>query len=188
MNHDELNAMIEDVLDRKGRCVVSIDGRCASGKSTLSEILKKEWQAEVIHMDDFFLRPEQRTPERYAAPGENVDHERFLEEVLKPLSEGKEFSYHPFDPSVMALSNEIRTIRPAKVTVVEGSYSQRDDLRSYYDINAVIQIDPVLQKERLEKRNPERLPMFIEKWIPLEEMYFKTFGIYEKADIILQAK
>ena len=33
-------------------------------------------------MDDFFLRPEQRRPERFAEPGGNVDRERFAAEVL----------------------------------------------------------------------------------------------------------
>ena len=51
-------------------------------------------------MDHFFLRPEQRTPERLRTPGENVDHERFLEEVLCPLRAGRVFWYRPFDCSV----------------------------------------------------------------------------------------
>ena len=37
-------------------------------------------------MDDFFLQPDQRTKERFESPGENVDHERFEEEILIPLS------------------------------------------------------------------------------------------------------
>lgn len=42
-------------------------------------------------MDDYYLRMEQRTPERYAAPGENVDHERFLEQVLIPASQNQDY-------------------------------------------------------------------------------------------------
>ena len=30
--------------------------------------------ANLIHMDDFFLRPHQRSRERLAIPGENIDH------------------------------------------------------------------------------------------------------------------
>lgn len=40
-------------------------------------------------MDDFFLRIEQRTPERMTEVGGNVDYERFLETVLFPVSAKK---------------------------------------------------------------------------------------------------
>lgn len=185
---EELNRRIKEVLREKGRCIISIDGRCASGKSTLGRKLSEEWNGNLFHMDDFFLRPEQRTPERYQTPGENVDHERFLEEVLIPLSEKRDFSYVPFDCDVMKLSDHSVPVKDLPVAVIEGSYSQRDDLRKYYDINAVIDIDPQLQLERLAERNPQKLQMFIDRWIPLEEMYFQTYRIYERADIVLHAE
>ena len=48
-------------------------------------------------MDDFFLRPEQRTLKRLAEPGGNVDWERFLSEVLVPVRQGKAAVYRPYD-------------------------------------------------------------------------------------------
>lgn len=47
-------------------------------------------------MDDFFLRIEQRTPERMTEVGGNVDYERFLETVLFPVSAKKSVIYQPF--------------------------------------------------------------------------------------------
>ena len=60
--------------------LAAIDGRCASGKTTLAAQLQQQFDGSVIHMDHFFLRPHQRTPQRYQEPGGNVDRERFLEE------------------------------------------------------------------------------------------------------------
>ena len=77
---------IQRLLEKKGRLIVAIDGRCGSGKSTLAAALQEQYGYPVVHMDDFFLRSEQRTAERLATPGENVDHERFLAEVLSPLA------------------------------------------------------------------------------------------------------
>ena len=37
--------------------LVAIDGRCASGKSTLAKDLQKQLDCNVIHMDDFYLQP-----------------------------------------------------------------------------------------------------------------------------------
>lgn len=71
----------------EGRCAfVAIDGPCASGKTVFAASLHERFGGNVLHMDDFFLRPEQRTPERFAEPGGNVDRERFEAEVLKPLA------------------------------------------------------------------------------------------------------
>ena len=62
---------------RQGRVLLAIEGGSASGKTTLSQLLSRIYGCTVFHMDEFFLRPEQRTPERLAEPGGNVDRERF---------------------------------------------------------------------------------------------------------------
>ena len=57
-----------------GPALLAIDGRCGSGKSTLAAHMAQVFGCPVFHMDDFFLPPELRTPERLAQPGENVHH------------------------------------------------------------------------------------------------------------------
>ena len=79
-----LTDRIDKLMDEKGCVVVGIDGSCTSGKSTLAGWLAEQYDCNVFHMDDYFLRPEQRTAERFAEPGGNVDRERFAEEVLLP--------------------------------------------------------------------------------------------------------
>ena len=66
-----------DKLLADGPIILAIDGGSASGKTTLSDSLANIYDCTVFHMDDFFLCPEQRTQERYAEPGGNVDRERF---------------------------------------------------------------------------------------------------------------
>ena len=87
---------IRSLLDRQERVLVAIDGRCGAGKTTLAAQLQAELPCRVFHMDDFFLQPYQRTPERLQAPGENVDHERFLQEVLLPAARGEAVVYRPY--------------------------------------------------------------------------------------------
>ena len=186
--HLNINAILErirEIQKEKGRCIVSVDGRCASGKSTLGKELQRETGGELIHMDDFYLRPEQRTKERYETPGENVDHERFLEEVLIPLYETGECAYRKFDPSVMALKEDITDVKRNDVYIIEGSYSQREDLSPYYDLKIFMTIDPETQIRRIEKRNPDKVQMFREKWIPLEELYFRNVPVQQRADMVI---
>ena len=47
---------------------LAIEGGSASGKTTLGQILAERYGCTVFHMDDFFLRPEQRTASRFAEP------------------------------------------------------------------------------------------------------------------------
>lgn len=74
------------------RTTLAIDGPCGSGKTTLAALLAQLYDCPVFHADDFFLRPEQRTPERFAQPGGNLDRERLREEVLCRCTRGSRFA------------------------------------------------------------------------------------------------
>lgn len=180
--------MIRERLTAGERMLLAIDGRCGSGKSTLAEKIAKEFDCTVIHMDDFFLRPEQRTEERLTSAGENIDHERFLTEVLLPLRKGAPFAYRPFDCSEMALGAPIE-VCPKMLTVIEGSYSCHKNLWDYYDLRVFCDIDAETQMRRIVKRNGEQwAEVFRTRWIPMEEQYFAAFSIKERCDIIYNTK
>ena len=68
-----LFARIDRLAAERSRVLVAIEGGSASGKTTLGELLQNVYGCPVFHMDDFFLRPEQRTEERFSEPGGNVD-------------------------------------------------------------------------------------------------------------------
>lgn len=166
--------------------VVLLEGRCASGKTTLSELLGEIYDAPVIHADDFFLPFERKTAERMAEPGGNIDYERFREEITDSLSGGETVKFRKFSCSTGTLGEYI-TLPESEIYIVEGAYS----LHPYYgwnpDIKIFVDIDPELQKERILKRNGEEmLKRFESMWIPMEEKYFETFNMESKADIVLR--
>lgn len=169
----------------EGRCAfVAIDGPCASSKTVFAASLHERFGGNVLHMDDFFLRPEQRTPERFAEPGGNVDRERFEAEVLKPLAAGKAVRYRPWDCHTGDFATS-RSIEPAALTVVEGSYSMHPALRGYYDLTMCLIVDPSERLRRLEARNPRMLQRFIDEWIPLENRYFESTNTQGSADLLV---
>lgn len=168
---------------KKNPLLAAIDGRCAAGKTTLAAQIRERTGCTVIHMDDFFLRPEQRTEERLAQPGGNVDWERFLEEVLFPLKNGRPFQYRPYDCHTQTLQEPVR-ITPGAVTLVEGSYSCHPRLWAFYDFHIFLDISPEEQLSRIEKRNGSgALEVFRNRWIPMEEHYFQTFSIEERCEL-----
>lgn len=166
--------------------IIAIDGRCAAGKTTLAARLAEELGGDVIHMDDFFLPPALRTPERRREPGGNVHYERFLTEVLPKLAAGEAFSYQRFDCSRMALGERI-PVQNNGFVFVEGAYSCHPVLGEYMDRKVFLDIDRETQTKRIRRRNGEdRLQDFLQLWIPLEEAYFQAFSVEKKADYIIK--
>ena len=177
---------IDEVVAQKGRALVAIDGRCGAGKTTAGELLKAIYGANLYHMDDFFLRPVQRTPERYQEPGGNVDRERFGDEVWGPLRTGTAFSYRPFDCSTFELAAPVM-VSPKTVEIVEGSYALHPDLRDAYDVKVFADIDRETQFARILERNGEAMHQrFIKEWIPMEERYFDACNIGPWCDFVVR--
>ncbi len=173
---------VEALLKEKEYVLIGIDGRCASGKSTFAERLVGALHANLLHMDDFFLRPEQRSEARLQIPGENVDHERFLQEVLLPLSRNEAFSYRPFDCETLTLLPPV-LVEGKRVSVVEGSYCFHKDLKGFYDLKIFLTVEKDEQMRRIVERNGDYAKVFEKKWIPLEESYFSAFAVQEEADL-----
>lgn len=165
--------------------IIAIEGPCASGKTTLANILKDEFKCNIISVDDFFLQPHQRTQERLNTTGGNFDRERFLKEVIRPLKNNTDFSYRPYDCKKGELSAPVN-IEIKTITLIEGVYSCHPELLCYYDYRIFVKADKETQLKRLEKRNPQLLNRFISEWIPMEEKYFSTFDIESKCDFIVE--
>ena len=177
-----------ELLDKKledGRVILAIDGRSAGGKTTLGAMLKNKYGCTVLHTDDFFLQPHQRTAERLSETGGNLDRERFLKEVLLPLSRNETFSYRRFDCATFTFEDPV-IITPEKLTVIEGAYSMHPDLAPFYTASAFIDVSPDIQKERITKRNPpDSAKLFFTKWIPMENRYIEEMQIKQKCDITI---
>ena len=180
---DRLNEAIA-ALNKDRDVLIAIDGKCASGKTTLAERLTLKYKANLFHMDDFFLRPFQRSEERLKVPGENIDHERFLKEVLKPLKDKKDIIYKAYDCHTQSFKESI-IIKYRPINIIEGSYCLHPSLFDHYDLKVYIDIDKEEQLKRIKIRNKDDFQIFTNKWIPLEERYFKYYDIQKKCDIVL---
>lgn len=179
---DIIAKAINELLKSNDRIFIGIDGRCASGKTTLTAALDKTFRCNVIHGDDFFLQAHQRTKERLSECGENIDYERLISEVLVPLKNGEAALYRPFDCHTMKLKNAV-TLHPQKINIIEGSYCCNKHLFNFYDLHIFLDIDEETQKQRILERNGKNAEMFFSKWIPMEEEYFEKYNIREKCEI-----
>lgn len=183
---ERIQSRIDELIAQREQVIVAIDGNCTAGKTTLAGILSKRYDCNVFHMDDFFLRPEQRTRERYAESGGNVDYERFQAEVLLPLKTGKAFAYHPFNCSTLQLMEPVRII-PKRLNIIEGTYSLHPYFGNPYDLTIFLTVTPELQRARILERPASLHKRFFETWIPMEKQYFDHWSISENCDFIISA-
>ncbi len=175
---------IQRLSEQDTHMIVGIDGRCGSGKTTLGAYLAERLGANVFHMDDFFLRPEQRTTERLQQPGGNVDYERFEAEVLTPLKRRETVLYRRYDCARQQLAEAVE-IPYRSLTIVEGSYSLHPYFKEPYQLKVFLTIDAEQQIEVIRARSgEEKLQRFIHEWIPKEEAYFEEFAVSEGCMII----
>lgn len=174
---------IDRLLEEKEIVRVAIDGCCTAGKTTLAAELEKHYCCNVFHMDEFFLQGFQRTPERLAEAGGNVDYERFLQEVLLPLSRGEQVRYRPYDCRSQALKEPV-TLPRKPLAVIEGTYSCHPFFGDRYDLRIFLSVSPETQRQRVLQRPAFKHRRFFEEWIPMEKTYFDTFRIREHCGIV----
>ena len=185
---DETAARVAALQKARPCTLVAIDGGSCSGKTTFAARLGERLNANVFHMDDYFLPPHMRTPERLVAPGGNVDAERFLQEVLLPLQRGETVYSRRYDCHKDVL------LPPAEypqriVSIAEGAYSLRPDLAAYYDLRIFCRVESASQMERVLARNGSRqAEIFRTRWIPMENAYFAAFGVESSCDLVLELR
>ncbi len=171
----------------KSLVIVGIDGKCGGGKTTLANTLANIYDCHIISMDDFFLQQAQRTPERMQEAGGNIDYERFIKQVVMPIRDHQNMvKYNRFNCQSQTFIEVIK-LPLRDVVIIEGTYSLHKLFRDIYDIKIFIDIPYEKQIERLSQReSEEKLNMFIERWIPLEEKYFLGMDIRRYSDFIVR--
>lgn len=186
---DGLLADLRNITDNaKAPVVIAIDGMAAAGKTTAAVLLSEALNAEIIHMDDFFLPFELRTAKRYKEPGGNVHYERFNEEAAAAIRLRQAFSYRIFDCGLMDYSG-IRHISCDRPIIAEGAYSMHPLYNDIYNYRIFFKIDAELQRSRIQERNGYRQwERFRDEWIPLENRYFNAFNTESVCDAVITAK
>jgi uridine kinase len=127
-------------------CRVAVDGITASGKTTLADEVAAVLAAggsdvHRLSMDGYHHpRARRHHQGRDSADGyyeDAYDFTAFATEVLIPLGDGARHTYRPaiIDlASDQPASDELRTLAPDGVLVVDGSFLQRPELASHWDV------------------------------------------------------
>jgi uridine kinase len=162
-----------------GRVLVGIDGLGGSGKSQLASALAAAMArigaapVSVVHGDDFYLPSAARVAGDAAVKpiGADVDWHRLRADVLEPLRAGREARYRVYDWDRDALG-AFCTVRPGGITLVEGVYTLRPELRGLYDTRIWVECPREIRLARGLARDGEAARARWEHdWMPAEDRY-----------------
>lgn len=183
--YSEVFSLINKAANEKDMIIIAIEGNSGTGKSCLASLLARQLDCNVFHMDDFFLQPHQRSPERLREPGGNIDYERFKVEVIDNLMIRAEFKYQLYDCSMSKLTEWIQVV-PKSVNIIEGVYSMHPLWSNLLDVKIFLTINRELQLERIRRRSGELLlSRFVQEWIPLEDRYYEVCKIEDQCDLVI---
>lgn len=181
---DRVRGIVNSKEEQNRPFIIAIDGRCASGKTTLASLLGSALSCPVVHTDDFYLPLLVRSKEIMQNYYGHMDLERLRTEVLVPLSLGEAVCYSPFSCKSQSYLEKIHISSP-HVIIIEGTYSLFPTLSPYYDLR--IFLDTTHQKERLLIREGEDgYKRFAKMWIPREEEYFLKENPKELSDLVIE--
>ena len=165
--------------------VLALDGRCGSGKTTLAAALAGQFPAStVLHTDDFYLPPAQRSPDWAHTPCANMDLPRLRDEALRPAYEGQPVPYRAYSCRE-GRCLPVQQLSAQPLVILEGSYSHHPLLAGYETLRVFVTCSKPEQIRRLQAREGERYANFAARWIPLEEAYFAQYNVEVKADFAI---
>ena len=158
--------------------IVAIDGFGASGKTSLAARMAREFNGHVVALDDF-TRPGTTTWE----------HQRFIDEVLVPLRDGRDAAYRRWRFDAPAPSSPV--VVPADgLVIVEGvsalALEVVEAVGIWWDVSLWVDVDEAVRRARIRDRDGEALmPLWENHWWPSEQYYFETQHPQDRADFVV---
>ena len=178
----------KQLAEKAGPMLITLDGPCASGKTTLAGELAAAFGAAVIHTDDFVIPHAQKTRERLAVPGGNCDVERLVREVVAPFKAGDPVRYRRYDCMADCLQPE-EELPFAPCLILEGCYCNLPAIRAYADARLFLDAPWEIRERRLlERESAASMQRFLDRWIPLENAYFEAYHLPDAQCRVIQLK
>ena len=157
---DKVISKIRELKKKQQTILIAIDGFGGSGKSSLAKSIKEKFSdTAIVEMDDF-----------YSPKLKGADYERVLNQIIKPLKEGKTADYQIYDWQ----SNRLilrKSILPRNIVIIEGVYSMKEPLLENYDIKIWVEYSPELGFKRGLERDKNQYGVdttdkWLKDWMP----------------------
>ena len=160
---------------RTGTRWVGVDGKGASGKTTLARRIAAGLPGSVVISVDDFARPDLRGWER----------ERFVAQVRDPLLTGRTARYQRWDCDSDTGADWVE-VPPGHPVVVEGVSATDVRLGVPWDVTLWVEVGADERMRRALERDGEAMrERWLTDWIPSEEAYVREQRPQERVDLIV---
>jgi uridine kinase len=171
---DPVAAVVAALDGKHGTRWVGVDGKGATGKTTLAALIAAALPGSVmVHIDDF-ARPDVQGWER----------DRFVRQVLKPLLAGRPGRYQRWDFD-RNMGAEWHTVPFGVPVVVEGVSATDERLGVPWDFTIWVELPYEVRLARaLERDGPERMDRWLDDWMPSEDAYEAAQRPQDRVDLV----
>ena len=131
------------------------------------------------------------TLDDFARPGTPTwEHERFIDEVLRPLREGREASYQRW-PHDAAMPVGAGVVAPGGLVIVEGvsalALAVVERVGRWWDLSLWLDVSEEERRRRISARDGDGLAeRWVDEWWPSERRYFRDERPLDRADFIIR--
>ncbi|MFM1784449.1 MAG: hypothetical protein RLZZ579_726 [Actinomycetota bacterium] len=178
---------ILDLEEQKHTPIIAIDGRAASGKTTLAKLLGEAYFASnqstlrIVHMDDLYPGWE----------GLRAGSTYLYSQILLPLSSGKPANWQIWNWETGVRGNPLepgngwRQFTPGVPLVIEGCGSISRLTRDLIDLGIWLEAPLDTRKSRWTEREGALTAQFWGVWQSQEDEFYQAERSVSMADIIL---
>lgn len=140
--------------------------------------MARQYDGQVVHLDDF-VRP--GTP--------TWEHERFIDEVLRPLRAERAASYQIWPPDAASPAGA-GIVAPGGLVIVEGvsalALAVVERVGHWWDLSLWLDVDEEERRRRIAARDSAALAAkWEDEWWPSERRYFRDERPLRRADFIV---
>lgn len=169
-------------------CLIGIDGRACSGKSTLADRLVADLAASEFNLDDLVIpfrdQPKDLKPD---FPFPYFRYHLFLEGI-RALAKGKSYSFFPYDWNNDTISLNEHIVEPKRFIVIHGVSTLNSDTISCFHKKIFVVSDERTELEAAVTRDGRKFEKFwLNLWIPSEAKYMETKP-WTRADVLYAAR
>lgn len=178
MNIDEIVKKISSLKIKDKTLLIAIDGFGGSGKTTLAQKLKNNFEnATIVQIDDFYSHQLKR-----------ADRERILHEVIKPLQENILARYQVYDWEKKKLTQWVE-MKPGGLVIIEGVSAMHPDFGKY-DVTIWVDCSQEEAAQRgiardINEHKVDTTQQWRNDWMPQEKEYVEEHKPKDKADFIV---
>lgn len=168
------------------RLIVAIDGAGGAGKSTLARGIYDALPGcvSIIRCDDFYGPLSGATLSPQEAYENYFDWRRLRDEALIPLRNGQPARYQRYDWSTDRLAEWI-DVEPREITMVEGVFSMRPELRAMINVAIFIET-PRHERVRRMLARPQPNTAWMDQWMAAEDWYLEHVASQHRADLVIE--